>query len=153
MKVLQEEDQYVLNYCAKYLARNNTERAIMMANSMRTTSAGASASRGFPIVDTYSDGVDYVGSYPFNQVTFVYCVTAASVPPQVAVLGLSLISTSPFRCADHRHAVLHGDDSHPEGQVHLYKYVVDGQAVVDPINPQRVTQDNGQNGHASSRIW
>ena len=28
--------------------------------------------------------------------------------------------------------------------MHLYKYVVDGQAVVDPINPQRVTQDNGR---------
>ena len=98
-------------------------------------------------MDTYSNGVDHVGSYPLNQVTFVYCVTETSVPQQVAVIGtfanlyepipLRLIADTPFFTAT---MVI------PKGEVHLYKYVVDGQAVVDPINPQRVIQDNG-------RVW
>jgi len=32
----------------------------------------------------------------------------------------------------------------PKGETHTYKYIVDGAAVLDPINPQQLMRDNGQ---------
>ena len=31
----------------------------------------------------------------------------------------------------------------PKGQIHTYKFLVDGQPTLDPINPQRIVLDNG----------
>jgi hypothetical protein len=144
MKVIQEEDQYVLNYCAKYLARDNTDARHNYGQFDAGDERGLICeSWRFPLVDTYSDGADPAGSYPFNQVTFVY--RAATAPQQVAVVGTfaNLFEPIPLRpIADTPYftvtAVI------PKGEVHRYKFVVDGQAVIDPVNPQRVAQDNGR---------
>ena len=84
---------------------------------MRTTSAGASAeSWRFPIVDTYSDGVDYVGSYPFNQVTFVVSRDGGGAyhrRSRSSALSLNLDEPIPLRPITD--TPFHGDDSHPEG--------------------------------------
>lgn len=148
MKVITEEDQYVLNYCAKYLARDNTDARHNYGQFDEGDERGRICeSWRFPIVDTYSDGDDHVGSYPFNQVTFVYRAAGASAPQQVAVIGTfaNLYEPVPLRpIADTPYFTV--TLVIPKGEVHLYKYVVDGQAVIDPINPQRVTQDNG-------RVW
>lgn len=148
MKVIQEEDQYVLNYCAKYLARDNTDARHNYGQFDASDERGRICeSWRFPIVDTYSDGVDPVGSYAFNQVTFVYRATGSAAPQQVAVIGTfdNLYEPVPLHpIADTPFFTVTGVI--PKGEVHLYKYVVDGQAVIDPVNPQQVTQENG-------RVW
>ena len=130
MQLLQKDDVAILNVCAKYLARDDGR--------------SAEAWR-FPIVDSYSDGVDATSSYAFNEVSFVYGLARLPSPLAVAIVGtfanlydplpLRRIGETPFWTLT---AVV------PKGEVHTYKFIVDGVPTLDPINPQRTTLDNGR---------
>jgi hypothetical protein len=143
VQVLMKDDTSILNYCTKYLARDSTDPRHNFGNFGDTELKSTVAeSWRFPLIDSYSDGVDFVGSYGFNEVTFVY--RAAPGSGDVAVIGtfanlyepipLRRIAETPFRTLT---VVV------PKGEVHYYKYLVDGQATLDPINPQQATLDNG----------
>ena len=130
MQLLQKDDVAILNVCAKYLARDDD----------RVTEPWR-----FPIIDSYSDGVDPAASYAFNEVTFVYGLTRLRSPAAVSLVGscanlyeaipLRQIADTPFWTVT---AIV------PKGEVHTYKFIVDGVPTLDPINPQRTTLDNGR---------
>ena len=144
MEIIQEDDQYVLNYCAKYLARDNTDQRHNYGQFDAFDERGRICeSWRFPIVDTYSNG-DAVASYAFNRVTFVYNLPVTNGPRNVALVGTfaNLYEPIPLRpIPDTQFFTL--TMIIPKGEVHLYKYVVNGKFVPDPINPQLVTRDNG----------
>lgn len=138
---------YILSNCAKYLARElgvaRQNFGQWPAGDLRSFIA---ESWRFPIVDSHSDGIDFVGSYAANAVTFVFVLLPGqSVPDSVAVVGtfgpmfeplpMSRVASTPYFAVT---VVV------PKGYVHTYKFLVDGQPRLDPINPQQVVLDNGQ---------
>src|SRR5690349_2150225 len=89
VEILERDDQYVLNHCARYLARGIADRrhdfGQFDSNDRR---ANICESWRFPIVDGYFDeelGVEV--SYGFNEVTFVYFDPAAPPPQRVELVG------------------------------------------------------------------
>src|SRR3954469_20144620 len=96
------DDLYVLNYSTKYLARDNTDpRHNFGQYGGGDPRARISEAWRFPIIDSYYDGHDYVASYAFNCVTFIYAADDAA-PGAVSVLGTfsSLHTPMPMRRVD-----------------------------------------------------
>ncbi|HEY4902306.1 MAG TPA: gluconate 2-dehydrogenase subunit 3 family protein [Candidatus Sulfotelmatobacter sp.] len=149
-----KDDRYLLNYCAKYLARSNREcrHAYGTPGNHAPCEHIAEAWR-FPIIDSYGGGAPGIsdaatfGSY--NEVTFIYAGADAQSPPDVSVIGTfaTLYEPTPMR-----QVAVEGEPSRywsltcvvPKGQVHRYRFVVEGTFFLnDPVNPQRQTLDNG----------
>jgi hypothetical protein len=147
--LVDKDDQYVLNHCTRFLARDSTDpRHDFGQYPPGNPRAAICEAWRFPIVDSYTDGRTAESSYPYNSVTFVYdgrsgqaqSVTLvgsfgdlyAPVPlRQVNFLGANTgLQTMTLRV--------------PKGQVHTYKFVVDGHPQLDPVNPQQMVADNGQ---------
>ena len=146
MTVLEADRQYILNCCTKYLARDNTDsRHNFGQYNNDDLRARVCESWRFPIVDSYSDGVNFEACYALNQVTFVYVQPQVATARNVAVVGtfanlyepipLTLIPETNYFSLT---VVV------PKGETHTYKFIVDGQALPDPLNPQRVVLDNGR---------
>jgi hypothetical protein len=148
--IAERDDQYILNHCAKHLARDNEDERHNFGQFDAGDPRGRVAEAyHFPVVDSYFDGQSQERSYGFNEVTFVYFDRAASAPQQVFVVGTfaRLYERIPLR------AVKFGDEETgyyavtcviPKGEAHTYKYIVDGELKLDPTNPQRVRLDNGE---------
>jgi hypothetical protein len=148
------DDQYVLNYCTKYLARFNTDRRHTYGPP------GTDAPRDriaeawrFPVVDTYGGAAPAVtdpGQFRnYNSVTFVYAGADNLSPVSVGVIGTFATLHDPIPL---RRVVWEGEQTRywslsyavPKGQKHRYQFVVDGvYPVNDPVNPQEEQQDNG----------
>jgi hypothetical protein len=144
--MLEKDDVSVLNVCAKYLARTDSSAR---HNFGQFTADDARArvceAWRFPMIDSYSDGKDPIASYEFNEVTFVYGLPWMPRPGSVGVIGTfaSLHSPIPLRplgATPFFTCTL----KVPKGEVHTYKFIVDGQSMPDPINPQRVMLENGR---------
>src|SRR5918992_6354570 len=88
VEILQKKDDYVLNHCAKYLARENTDpRHAFGQFSPDDLRSRMCEPWRFPIIDSYNDGKDPQASYAFNAVTFVYASQALPSTENVSVLG------------------------------------------------------------------
>jgi hypothetical protein len=145
--IVPKSDIYVLNHCAKYLARDYHAAARHDYGPFPASDPRAQIAEAwrFPVIDGYSEGGDSIAGYDRNEVTFVYFdPQSAKIPEKVGVIGTFANLYEPIalrRVADFPYftatAVV------PKGEVHTYRYVVDGTSVVDPINPQLVTLDNG----------
>ena len=143
VQLVAKDDTSILNYCSKLLAREPGEPRHNFGQFEADDARGQVAeSWRFPLIDGHSDGIDFDAAYQHNEVTFVY--RAEPTPTQLAVVGtfanlwqpipLRRIGDTPFHCMS---VVV------PKGEVHRYKFLVDGTSVVDPINPQREALDNG----------
>src|SRR6266567_4662362 len=85
--VVQNDDQYILNHCAKYLARTNTDQRHNFGQYDTTDPRGSICEAWrFPTVDTY-EGSDEEDSYAFNKVTFVYKASPAAYEGNPSVIG------------------------------------------------------------------
>ena len=158
------DDTYILNYCARHLARDRAIRrhdfGQYVAGDPR--SAVLEAWR-FPIVDGDFDSTAFSAAtladarrdvvrdaYQHNLVTFVYEDNAENPARSVSVYGtfaplyesvaLRRVTDTPWWTASVRVE---------KGAVHLYRYRIDAVDHVDPLNPQLVT--NG--GSAWSRFF
>jgi hypothetical protein len=144
-------ERYLLSRCTKYLARFNTDRRHAYGTQEAHRDRIAEAWR-FPIIDTYAGGVaalsDPTSWAGFNEVTFVYSSTG-SAPNSVGVIGTFAQLHTPIPM---QQANFEGEPTAywtvtyavPKGEMHRYRFVVDGAAPVnDPVNPQQVTLDNG----------
>ena len=144
--LVDKEPLYVLNQCARYLARDNRdERHNFGQFPAGDPRARIAESWRFPIVDGYGDGPSPEENYKKNTVTFVYTRLDAPPPSQVSVVGTFGDLYAPVgmrRVGDTDYFSV--SVAVPKGEVHLYKYMVDGEAVPDPINPQRVVLDSGK---------
>jgi hypothetical protein len=150
-----KDDQYVLNYCGKYLARYNTDRR----HAYGTATAASFRDRiaetwRFPVIDTYGGGVSAITNASlfgnFNEVTFIYAGADAQSPINVAVIGTfaTLYDPIPLQQASFvGEATRYWSVTHvvPKGEKHLYRFIVDGAFPVnDPVNPQLELRDNGE---------
>jgi hypothetical protein len=149
VQVVDKDTQYVLNWCTKYLARDSTDPRHNFGQFAATDPRAAICEAWrFPVVDSHWDGQSAETSYPYNDVTLVYDARATPAA-SVAVVGTfsELYSPVPLQPVDFL-----GEPTGffavtvrvPKGQVHTYKFVVDGTFLVDPVNPQMATMDNGQ---------
>ena len=146
---VQKDDQYVLNHCTRFLARDTTDaRHDFGQYAAGDPRAAICEAWRFPVVDSHYDGVSVETSYQYNDVTFVYDARR-SPAHDVAVVGTfaelwAPVPLKPLRFLDGDGGLLAVTVRVPKGQLHLYKMLVDGRYDVDPVNPQRATIDNGQ---------
>ncbi len=149
-----KDDQDILNLSSKYLARFNTDSRHMYSTP------GTNAPRDrfaevwrFPVIGVYGGGAPALTSPPdfssYNEVTFIYAGADGQSPVTVSVIGTfdTLYNPIPMR-----RAIFEDSPSRyfsvtyviPQGQVHRYRFIVDGAYPVnDPINPQEIALDNG----------
>lgn len=144
-RTIDVSDEYVLNFCAKYLTRDSIDgRHDFGQFPMGDPRGRVCEGWRFPIVDSYIDAA--TPALTANRVTFVYRAEAG-------VQGVSVVGTFAALYAPiaMRRVRSHDEDTDyftvslviPTGEVHRYKFVVDGQVVLDQVNPQRITLDNG----------
>jgi hypothetical protein len=141
---VKKDDVYVLNYCTKSLARDNDDFRHNMGQYEVDDARGRIAEAWrFPIVDSYYDAAD-PECHTKNIVTFV-CVNRGDVLGRdIGVVGtfahlysaipLSQVADSIFWAVT---VVV------PKGQWHRYKFIAGGRAMLDPINPQHITRQDG----------
>jgi hypothetical protein len=143
-----KDDRYVLNWCAKYLARDNQDERSNFGQFPAGDARGRIAeSWRFPVIDGYGEGPDPAENYRYNTVTFIYRRFDGAPPASVQVVGTFGDLYAPValrRVPDTGYFTISAKV--PKGQVHLYRYIVDGEMTPDPINPQRVTTEGG-------RVW
>ena len=135
LKLVEKDESYYFNQCAKHLARGPAN-----AQGAANLSAISEAWR-FPIIDTGpSEGT--------NCVSFVYDIERSPVKGAPSVVGTfhALFEPIPLR----RLRFLGQDSAYfaitavvPTREIHRYKFKIDNQLVLDPINPQRVNLDDG----------
>ncbi|EDZ98851.1 hypothetical protein BH160DRAFT_5848 [Burkholderia sp. H160] len=125
----------VLNYTTKYLLRD--------ASSPAYTEPWR-----FPIVESTRPEVTAASQASFDRVTFVWIADTPSDNRPLSVVGTfdDLWSTTRlepvlFDCEPTRFRAV--TLLLPSARIYRYKFVIDGSAVPDPINPQRITLDNG----------
>ncbi|HYE74021.1 MAG TPA: glycogen-binding domain-containing protein, partial [Blastocatellia bacterium] len=142
--IVERDDQYILNHCTKHLARDNNDERHNFGQFTQGDPRGRIAEAyHFPIIDSYFDGQDQEQSYAFNEVTFVYFDRTAPSPQEVYVVGTfaklyEQVPLRPVKFNDEETGYYAITCKIPKGEVHTYKYVVDGELRLDPINPQRV---------------
>lgn len=146
MQVLELDAQYVLNWCARCLARDVSEVRHATAPQAAASSARFAEAWRFPLIDVHQAAAAQFASVTEDRVTFVYDAGRVQGPmPTVGVLGtfanlhtplpLQRVGETPY----HAITIVVG-----RGQVHTYRFVVDGELRLDPVNPQRTTLLNGQ---------
>ncbi len=151
VQIVDRPDVDVLNYCAKYIARDSAEaRHNFGQYDPASYRARICEPWRFPIVDTHSDGTNFIANYGLNDVTFVFASQSQPQPPQtVAVIGTfaNLFDALPLR-----QLKFHDESTPyfaltvavPKGAVHTYQFIVDGEPMLDPINPLTAVLDNGR---------
>lgn len=146
---VQRDDVYVLNHCTRYLARDSTDpRHDFGQYEPGDARAVVCEAWRFPIIDSHYDGVSVEDSYRYNDVTFVYAAREEPAEP-VAVVGTfgDLYDPVPLEPVlfigepTGYHAVT---VRVLKGQVHRYRFSVDGRWIPDPVNPQQERADNGE---------
>jgi hypothetical protein len=149
-----KEDGYLLNFCAKYLARYNFDyrHSYGPPGSTAPRDRIAEAWR-FPLIDVYAGGepalADPASFNDYNEVTFIYAGADEHSPASVAVIGTFATLYQPVLLERISFA---GQPTPywsitwvvPKGQVHTYRFLVDGAYPInDPINPQELRLDSG----------
>lgn len=144
-QIVPRDPLYVLNHCTKYLARDNTDAR----HSYWGTYDGQPRSRisepwRFPVIDSHhGDGPD---AYEWNDVTFVHAPQPGAAPPREVLLvttcntlwepiPLEPVADSVFRARTLKVR---------KGERHRYRFVVDGAARLDAVNPQTEVLPTGE---------
>lgn len=150
-----KDDQYVLNYCTKYLARFNTDSRHAYSTAIPASPRDRIAETWrFPIIDTYGGGAaaftngSQYGNY--NEVTFIYAGPDAKSPASASAIGTFATLYDPIPL---QQMSFEGEPTRywsltyvvPKGEKHLYRFIVDGSSPInDPVNPQLELLDNGE---------
>lgn len=124
----------IFNYSTKYLVRDEA--------------SGCAVNEGwrFPLIATILHDSEPVGH--FNEVSFVYRATPEQPVDSVQVAGsfIPLYTTLPLQeisWEGEGTGMYYLTVSLPVGKGYYYRFLVNGQPVLDPVNPQRHTQPNG----------
>lgn len=146
--IVEKDPQYVLNLCTKYLARDNTDHRNNFGQYASDDPRGTiSEAWRFPFIDSHWDGASQLTSYAFDDVTFIWD-TQRNPATSVSVLGTfgelyAPVPLVPVPFLGEPSGYLSLTLRIAKGEVHAYRFVVDGTVVVDPINPQTTELDNG----------
>jgi hypothetical protein len=153
VKIIENDDQYILNHCTKFLSRSNTDARHNFGQYDPADSRGRICeSWRFPIINTYAEAGDE-NNYAYNRVTFIY--RSESPNDQISIIGTfanlhELIPLEPVRFLDTPTDYLAVSLRIPKGRAYRYKFIVNGRAVLDPVNPQQIREANG---HIWSRFF
>lgn len=145
------DDQYVVNHCTTYLARRDqAPRHDFGFGHYEEDDAGARIREAwrFPIVDSCAVAPNGEPESEFNDVTFVF-PDFAMQRDSVSVVGTFAKLYQPIEL---RRIQFLGEPTAyfaitipvPKRGVFHYQFLVDGEFVVDQINPQRDPMDNGK---------
>lgn len=136
---IEKEPTEIFNYCTKYLIR---ERSNESSDNDTVTEGWR-----FPLVMTVLHENIPVGKY--NEVTFIYQNRNDEEINSVEIIGsfLPLYQTMPLEPVLYK-----GEPSDlyyltlklPVGNGYHYRYLLNGNPVLDPINPQRINLPNGK---------
>jgi hypothetical protein len=143
--VTEKDATYVLNHCTRFLARDNEDaRHDYGQYEPGDPRATISEAWRFPVIDSYYDGKDYQASHEFNIVTFVYVNRDGRFGNDIGVTGtfMDLYAAVPLQQVEDS-VYWAATVVVPKGQWHLYRFVVGGRTFLDPVNPQRVTRQDG----------
>ncbi len=142
--VVRKDALYVLNHCARSLARDNVDRRHDYGQYGSDDRAASIAEAWrFPIIDSYRNPDDGTGQ-EFNLVTFVCVNRTEALGTVIGVIGsfASLIEPIPLeQIEDTDYWAV--SVAVPKGAVHTYKYLAGSRVMVDPINPQRTRRPDG----------
>lgn len=133
LHILEPDARVVLNHATKHLVRLR----------------GASSEPWrFPIVDTCPNRSGSGADQEHNRVTFVWDARDGR-PSSVEVTGSCMTDGQPVQLVPvalpegRPTGFLAATVAVPFGEVHTYRFLVDGVPTLDPVNPQRVRLDNG----------
>lgn len=149
MATVEKDDQYVLNHCTRFLARDSTEpRHDFGQYAAGDPRAAVCEAWRFPVVDSHFDGRSQDASYGFNDVTFIHDDRAGTAT-SVSVVGsfgqlYDPVPLHPVRFLGEPTGLRTVTVQVPKGQVHTYVFLVDGRRELDPVNPQRSAADDGK---------
>jgi hypothetical protein len=130
VRKLESSATSILNHCTKHLAREQ---------------GAVSESWRFPLIAPYPEAA--ANGEVLNSVTFVYDARRAPAA-SVGVLGTfatlyESVPLEPVTWQAEATGYFALSLLVPEGEMHTYRFVVDGAVVLDPINPQRAVLDDG----------
>lgn len=140
------DEEFVLNYCTKYLARGAkffTDNQSPNAQSLTVIAENWRFPLVMPALTAGGSGGEV------NEITFVWFAPASTATENVTVTG----SFAPFFQSFPLQPVLFETRNigiyactlvAPIGQSYHYRFRKDGVDIPDPINPQRKTLDNGK---------
>lgn len=133
--VVDKEPDWILNHCAKYLARDNTDdRHSFFGLDAGLPRARISEAWRFPIVDADDSG--HRDASDWNHVTFVHRRQDVPVRLLTPCLGLHAPEElKPVGDSDYVSVTLRV----PKGRRYRYRFIVGDRAQLDPINPQTTT--------------
>jgi hypothetical protein len=142
--VVAKDSQYLLNHCARHLARDNTDERHgffgLYAGELR---ARISEPWRFPIVDSH-DG-DEAGAYDWNDVTFVFVPTVTGAPPRIELLATCNALFEPIPLNQVDDAIYWTCTLKlPKAARFRYLFLIDSIPTLDPTNPQVETLPNGE---------
>ena len=130
--MIQKDATFIYNYTGKYLAGKEPGDAI-------------SEAWRFPLVlPYYAQGeADY---HHFNEVTFIYIIpTGTQAPFQVALAGsFSGMQTPLILSRVESSKYFYISLKLPKGKLYTYKFLVNGQPVLDQVNPQMYKSPSGE---------
>ncbi len=149
-RLVDKSDEYVLNHCARFLARDNREpRHSYFGLEAEHERARISDAWRFPVVDAHepSSREEFEsGAYmDFNDVTFV--LKEANDGPRFGAVALVTTAGALNRPIEMKRV---GDTLYHavtlmvgRGQRHRYRFLIDGSPVLDPVNPQLFQHSDG----------
>jgi hypothetical protein len=145
------DDQYVLNHCTPYLARRDqTPRHDFGYGHFQLGDVGARVREAwrFPIIDSCAVAPGGGSVFDFNDVTFVY-PDFEMTHGSVSVVGTfdrlyKPINLNRINFLGESTAYFAVTIPVRKRSVFHYRFLVDGEFVVDQINPQRDRLDNGE---------
>jgi hypothetical protein len=143
--VVVKDPTYILNHCTKYLARDNADsRHNYGQYGDDDPRCRISEAWRFPIIDSYYDGQDYESSYASNIVTFVYVNRDGGLGNELSVIGTfsDLYDPIPLQQVEDT-AYWAVSVVVPKGESHRYKFLAGSRAMLDPVNPQHTTMEDG----------
>jgi hypothetical protein len=150
-EILSTDHQYVLNHCTKYLARSNPAFRHNYNNQFIAGDIRGQICESwrFPIIDSHSNKEAQDFGSNLNRVTFVYAALSSDLPTFVGIFGTfdrlyKAIPLEEIKFLGEPTGYYGVTLAIPKSQVHIYKFIVDNQVILDPINPQQAVLENGQ---------
>lgn len=140
-----KDEQYVLNHCTKYLARDNAdERHNVFGIYNGQERAQLADVWRFPVVDNHDGKESH--DYDWNDVTFIWVASGdTAIPTKVELITTCHVLFEPIPL------VRVGDSIYMsctlkvrKAQRYRYLFRVDDVLVIDPVNPQVETLSNGE---------
>jgi len=136
MSIIQKSSEYIYNNCSKYFLRakvaDSTDPSFSFPDNWR-----------FPIIDCHRLNGDE-SEYFMNEITFIYIETDTNKAADVSIIGTFSNLYEPIPLNRVENSIYYSlTYLIPKGEIHYYQFLVDGKYILDPVNPQTFTMNDG----------